>query len=282
MIRAFCGALDLPWDIVYSALCKIGAEHHNLPNASEVYDCFAKKMGFIRISGQRMNVSEFAASHGGVYFILIKGHAVCVKNHQIFDCSDCGWGRIESCYVKADSMTDDDKPARTRQTRVYTPSAIELEILEELEKESDNTLEGEKASPAFTYYNPNPEACSEKKSGTLQNVVKIDNVIRAFSGFLNLSWDEVYSELCRLGMAQHDMPDSKSVITRYAKEKGLIKKTLRAAVSLSSFAKSHDGDYLVQLRMGLSPEMTYVTERKIHDIYNPGSRKVRTYYVKAL
>lgn len=42
VVRAFCGVLGLPWDTVYSGLCAIGKEMHDMPDSSKVIIRYAK------------------------------------------------------------------------------------------------------------------------------------------------------------------------------------------------------------------------------------------------
>ena len=225
-----------------------------------------------------MNVSEFAATHDGVYLVMLKRHAVCVKGNKVQDCSDSGWGKIRSCYETGGTPSAEKVPARRKRRTVKGPSDIEKEVLAEMEKNGSLYLPEEDNS--FAYFNPNPEATvDEARSPASWNYG--DNVIRAFCGVLDLPWETVYSDLCRLGKEMHDMPDSQDVIISYAKERGLVKKTLRSSMTLSSFAKTHDGEYLIQFKLGLNPELTCVKENKVHDIWGYGSQKFRTYYVKA-
>ena len=278
VVRAFCGVLDLPWEEVYSDLCAIGAEYHDLPNSDQVWKHYAKQKGLARMKRPDMNVSEFAASHDGVYLVMLKSHAVCVKGNKVQDCSDSGWGRIRSCYEIVGTPSNEMAPSKRKRKNAKGPSDIEKEVLAEMEKNGGLYLPED--DKAFVYFNPNPEAVVDE-AGRHASWNYCDNVIRAFCGVLNLSWQTVYTDLCKLGKEMHDMPDSRDVIIRYAKEQGLIKKTLSSSMTLSSFAKTHDGEYLIQFKLGLNPELTCIKENKVYDIWGYGSRKFRTYYVKA-
>ena len=48
VIRAFCGVLDLPWEVVYSEICQVGAKCHDLPNADEPIERYANEKGLIK------------------------------------------------------------------------------------------------------------------------------------------------------------------------------------------------------------------------------------------
>jgi hypothetical protein len=127
---------------------------------------------------------------------------------------------------------------------------------------------------SFRYFNPNPSAKVDKKTGKPKRWNKGDCVIRAFCGVLNLPWDIVYSEMCDLGLKYHDMPNSRNIIDKYAKKKGLIKKSLPYYITLNDFVKNYDGIYLVNLR---SHEVC-VKGNTIYDCWDCGDCKVKTYY----
>ena len=229
VVRAFCGALDLPWEEVYSDLCRLGAECHDLPNSDEVIERYAKEKGLVkRTLRPQTNISEFAESHDGTYLVWIKRHIVCVKNNKVHDTGDCGRSRMKT-YFEMDAH-----PSEVGKTTAQ------------------------------------PKACD-----------KADNVIQPFCGVLGLSWDLVFSDLCRIGLKSHDMPDSKRVIAEYAKEKGLVRKTLRAPMTLSQFAKSNDGAYLIQLRGGLTPVLSCVKDNMVYDTNDYGAHRFRSYYERA-
>ena len=280
VIRAFCGVLDLPWEVVYSEICQVGAKCHDLPNTDEPIERYAKEKGLIkRTLRSQTSIYEFAHTHDGVYLVVLKSHAVCVKDNRVYDTGDCGRSKMKTFFEKggasSDSCEETTKPGRRKKKS--EPSAIEKEIQEELEKELTNNSDV-KAVSAYTYFNPNPESGIDDTTGKPLPFEKCDNVIRAFSGVLSIPWDVVYSELCKIGLEEHDMPDSRKVISRYAKEKGLVRKTLSSSMTLNQFANTHDGVYLVQLSWGLSPRLTFVRDNKIHDIWDYSLERIRTYY----
>lgn len=270
VIRAFCGVLDCPWDDVFADICRAGAACHNLPNADETIDLYARKNGLIRRTLRRQtSVSEFAGTHDGTYLLILKEHAVCVKDHKVWDTSDCGHSKVKIYYEKCVCPTE----AKNLAPRRRKPSTVGEKISAETEAEMAPPF-----SPTFVYFDPNPEGVTDLNTGTRAGWYKFDNTIRAISGVTGQTWDAVFADLCRIGAELHDMPDARKVIVRYLKEKRLRKKTLPSRTLLSEFATSHDGVYLVQLRGGMNSEFTCVKENKIHDIYDYSDSTVRTYY----
>lgn len=270
VIRAFCGVLDRSWDDVFAGLCRTGAECHNLPNADETFDLYARKNGLVkRTLRPQMRVSEFAGTHGGTYLLILKRHAVCVKDHMVWDTFDSGRSKVKSYYEKCECSAE----AKNSAPRRRKSSAAGKNLSPGTEAGTPPPF-----SPTFVYFDPNPEGVTDLDTRTRAGWYKFDNAIRAISGATGQSWDAVFTGLCRIGAELHDMPDEMKVIVRYLKKKGLKKKTLPSRTLLSEFAASHDGVYLVQLRGGTDPEFTCVKENKIHDIHDHSDATVRTYY----
>ena len=128
----------------------------------------------------------------------------------------------------------------------------------------------------FVYFNPNPDVKIDKKTGKPKKWNKGDCVIRAFCGVLGLSWSIVFKEMCLLAAKHFDMPNSNKVIEAYAKEKGLTKVSLLEYMSVSKFAETHNGVYLVNIRS----HVACVKNNKINDTWNCGNYKMKTYYSK--
>ncbi len=272
-VRAFCGVLELSWDEVFSDLCRIGAECHDLPNADEVIDRYAKEKGLVkRILRPKSTVSEFAGTHDGTYLLILKGHAVCVKGNRICDTGDCGYAKVREYYEKG-GLPAAETALDARKRKVKEPSAIEREIIEGLERRHGQPNE------SFSYFNPNPEA-TEAAPGDPSAWEKGDNVIRALCGVLNRPWGAVYHDLCEIAKETHDMPDSRKIISRFLKEKGFARRRLPSPMPLSRFAASHEGVYLVQLSWGMEPHVTCVKDHHIFDIWDFGEFEIRTFYEK--
>ena len=142
-------------------------------------------------------------------------------------------------------------------------------------KRQEREVEGY-SSGRHVYFNPNPNAEVDEKTGEPKRWHTGDCVIRAFCGVLDLSWEEVYDDLCRIGADCHDFPNGLGPIRRYAKEKGLVKRTLPSSVSIAEFAASHDGVYFVSL----NSHALCVKNNKLYDCADFGRCRMRTYYEK--
>ena len=132
------------------------------------------------------------------------------------------------------------------------------------------------SSGRHVYFNPNPNAEVDKETGEPKRWHTGDCVVRAFCGVLGLSWEEVYDDLCRIGADCRDFPNGPGPIRRYAKEKGLVKRTLPSSVSVAEFAASHDGVYFVLL----TSHAICVKNNKLYDCGDFGRSRMRTYYEK--
>ena len=84
----------------------------------------------------------------------------------------------------------------------------------------------------YRYYNPNP-------SGRRVD----DCVVRAISRLFDISWDQAYDEVCRLGGIMHNMPSANEVWGQYLKEHGFNRYTLPNTCphcyTISMFCDSH-------------------------------------------
>ena len=129
-------------------------------------------------------------------------------------------------------------------------------------------------SRPFTYFNPNPDARIDKKTGKPKRWSKGDCVIRAFCGVLNLPWTMVFHEMCIIAEKQFDMPNSHRVIDLYAKQKNLIKVSLPDYIKVSTFAETHDGVYLVNIRS----HVACIKNNMVNDCWDCGNYKMKTYY----
>lgn len=126
----------------------------------------------------------------------------------------------------------------------------------------------------FTYFNPNPDAHFNKKTGEYYRWNKCDCSIRCFCGILNKSWSEVFTELCSIAASMFDMPDSPKVIDAYAKKIGMIKKSLPKYITVSQFVRKYPGKYICNIRS----HVFCVKENKIYDTWDPSEYKMKTYY----
>lgn len=92
---------------------------------------------------------------------------------------------------------------------------------------------------AFIKYNPNP---SKKMVG--------DCVIRAITKLLDMSWEDVYTDLSMQGFAMRDMPNSNSVWGEYLRLNGcrryILPNTCPDCYTIKAFAEDHPvGSYIV-------------------------------------
>lgn len=128
----------------------------------------------------------------------------------------------------------------------------------------------------FSYFNPNPDAKVDKKTGKPKKWNRCDCAIRAFCGALNLPWDIVFMDMCKIALKLHDMPDSPKVIDKYAQDNNMIKLSLPAYTSVSGFAMTHNGTYICNIRS----HVVCIKDNQINDVWNCGNYKLKTYYVK--
>lgn len=129
-------------------------------------------------------------------------------------------------------------------------------------------------NPVFQYYNPNPLA-RFKKDGTPMGWHKCDCTTRAFCCALNQSWSKTYEEQCAVGLKIFDMPNSPNTTEAYALQKGMVKRSLPEYMTVSDFARTHNGTYVVNLRN----HVLCVKGNKYHDTSEwSGEWMLKTYY----
>lgn len=127
----------------------------------------------------------------------------------------------------------------------------------------------------FKYFNPNPDAKINKKTGEPRRWNKGDCVIRAFCGMLNLSWCVVFKEMCDIAYKLFEMPNSNKTIDNYAKSKGLIKVSLPDYITVNKFISLHPkGIYIANIRS----HIVCLKDGMINDTWDCGNYKMKTYY----
>ena len=131
-------------------------------------------------------------------------------------------------------------------------------------------------SNLFSYYNPNPDAKIDKKTGKPKRWHRCDCVIRAFCCALNLPWNIVFIDLCNVAVKMFDMPDAPRVIDKFAEQNGLVKVSLPDYMSVYDFAYNFGGTYICNIRS----HVVCIKNHQINDTWNCGNYKVKTYYYK--
>ena len=129
----------------------------------------------------------------------------------------------------------------------------------------------------FVYFNPTPDQKTDKKTGKPKRWNKGDCVVRGFCGVLNLTWTSCFEKLCLIAAKEFDMPNSHKVIDKMAKTNGMVKESLPEYMTVSEFARTHDGTYICNIR----GHVCCVKNHSIYDTWNCGGYKMKTYYAKA-
>jgi hypothetical protein len=118
----------------------------------------------------------------------------------------------------------------------------------------------------FNYYNPNPTG--SEKTG--------DCVIRAFSGALNISWDDCYKRFCDLGYEIKCMPNDRKCIETFAKRNNFIKhivsnkKGSKRGTVLEFCKKNKSKTYI----LNLAGHIVCAKDGKFHDTWNCGNKSL--------
>ncbi len=126
---------------------------------------------------------------------------------------------------------------------------------------------------SFTKLNLNPK---EKKTS--------DCVVRAIACGTGQSWEKVYQDLCRIGLEEYEMPNSKTVWQKYLNELGWKKQPMPKIkfgntyrrVRLEAFAK----DIIKNSIVSVASHLTCVEDGSIIDTWNCGHKSVGNYWTK--
>lgn len=123
----------------------------------------------------------------------------------------------------------------------------------------------------FEYHNENPRGL--KSAG--------DCVVRALAFALNMSWDEVFEELCDIARELKRMPNDDKVFETYLEKRRWFKnpqprKPDGRKFTVQEFAKLHPkATYIIRV----ASHLTVVKEGKIHDTWNCGDCCVGNYWI---
>lgn len=116
----------------------------------------------------------------------------------------------------------------------------------------------------YKEYNPNP--CGKWVG---------DCVVRALTKVLDKTWEEVYTELCFVGLTMCDMPSSNTVWGRYLVDNGYLPYTSEL-VTAEQFARLHPkGKYL----LATGSHAIALIDGTIYDAWNSSS-EIISYYFK--
>ncbi len=125
----------------------------------------------------------------------------------------------------------------------------------------------------FTYHNVNPK---DKFTG--------DCVVRALAYANDMTWDEVFFELCSIGINKKLMPNNEKVYEQFLKDKGWRKQKqpvhydgtkYRAFNFCNAFARP-EKRYIISMRRHL----TVIANKKVVDIWDCSKEVVGVYWTR--
>lgn len=112
-----------------------------------------------------------------------------------------------------------------------------------------------------------------------------DCVVRALAKASGLSWDEVYLDLCNLGMDMFRMPSDKKVYETWLEQNGFYKQKMprhedRTKYSVYELAEELNEIYEGYAVVAIANHMTVVGYGNIYDLWDCGNYKVGNFYVR--
>lgn len=120
----------------------------------------------------------------------------------------------------------------------------------------------------FRFYNENPKSL----------VSASDCVVRAIAKATGISWDEVYQNLCLIGLRVKDMPSSKRVYRQYLNNISKMEKQPwngNRKYTLTEFAEEFNrGTYVVSI----ANHLTVVIDGFIYDTWDCSQYTVGNYW----
>ena len=117
----------------------------------------------------------------------------------------------------------------------------------------------------FKKFNPNP--CGKKVG---------DCVVRGLSLFLNKSWNDVYTDICLVGLKMCDLPNSNAVWHKYLLDSGYTCRIVEP-ITVEQFCIEYPkGKYL----LATGTHVIAVEDGDYFDAWNSGSENIFYYYTK--
>ena len=121
----------------------------------------------------------------------------------------------------------------------------------------------------YQFFNINPD---KNKIG--------DCVIRAVAKATGKEWEEVYKDLCAIGLEQHRMPNDKEVYTAYLTKMGWKKMPMprngRKRMTIKQFSQEQKGVYIISI----ARHLTVIDNGTLYDIWNCENRCMGNYWEK--
>lgn len=112
VIRAIAAARDVPWEQVFSDLCRLGLKEKRMPNDKLLYPKYLSELGWHKQKqprkpdGKKLTGREFCflLSRLGIREPVIahigQGHIVCIREGRILDTWDCSQRCIGNFWVQ--------------------------------------------------------------------------------------------------------------------------------------------------------------------------------------
>ena len=129
-----------------------------------------------------------------------------------------------------------------------------------------------KSNKHFEFHNENPKGL--KSAG--------DCVVRALACALDITWEEVYKELCTIGFKLKRMPNENKVLEQYLESKGWVEHRQprypdNTKYTVREFAAEHNNKVCI---VRVAGHLTTTYFGRIYDTWDCGHKAVGNYWTK--
>lgn len=110
-----------------------------------------------------------------------------------------------------------------------------------------------------------------------------DCVIRALSKALNQSWEDIYRDLCEIGLKKHRMPNDRVVWGEYLKKKGWIKCSEPRNWDNTRMTVEAAVKYIKNKVLIINAGNLHVTcaiDGDVYDTWNCSKKTMHTYWIR--
>lgn len=113
-----------------------------------------------------------------------------------------------------------------------------------------------------------------------------DCVVRALAKANNITWEETYLALCKIGLKKCRMPNEKHTYEQFLKDNGWLKQKMpvwydeyggKNRYTVRELANEYPDKIMV---VSVANHLTFIDKGTLYDLWNCGSKSVGNYWIK--